>query len=119
MQAKTEVDPMQSEVIRNALLEATEEMAIALRRSAYSTNIKTRADFSCGFFDRQLQLVAQAFTQPVHLGSLSVLVPRAIEEYGPENLGPGDGVNPSPPWPSADDGAESNFLSVCDLGNVG
>ena len=30
MQAKTEVDPIQFEVIRNALPKATEEMAIAL-----------------------------------------------------------------------------------------
>ncbi len=67
MQAKTEVDPIQFEAIRNAVLEATEAMAIALRRSVYSTNIKTRFDCSCAFFDRQLQLVAQAFNQPVHL----------------------------------------------------
>ena len=64
-------------------------MAIALRRSAYSTNIKTRADFSCAFFDRQLRPVAQAFTQPVHLGSLTILTPRAVAEYGPENLAAG------------------------------
>ena len=65
-------------------------MAIALRRSVYSTNIKTRADFSCAFFDRELRPVAQAFTQPVHLGSLTILTPRAVGEYGPENLAPGD-----------------------------
>ncbi len=98
MQPQSRIDPVKFEVIRNALVEATEEMAIALRRSAYSTNIKTRADFSCAFFDRELQLVAQAFTQPVHLGSLSVLVPRAIEEYGRENLGPGDGVLTNDPY---------------------
>src|SRR5262249_56897838 len=44
------VDPIRFEVVRNALVAATEEMAIALRRSAYSTNIKTRSDFSCAFF---------------------------------------------------------------------
>ncbi|MEP7198312.1 MAG: hydantoinase B/oxoprolinase family protein, partial [Chloroflexota bacterium] len=75
------MDPIKFEVIRNALLEATEEMAIALRRSAYSTNIKTRADFSCAFFDQQLRVVAQAFAQPNHLGSFVELVPRAVREY--------------------------------------
>ena len=44
------IDPIKFEVIRNGLVEATEEMALALRRSAYSTNIKTRLDFSCCFF---------------------------------------------------------------------
>ena len=90
MSTNQDINPIQFEVIRNALMEITEEMAIALRRSAYSTNIKTRADFSCAFFDRQWQTVAQAFTQPAHLGSLSELVPQAIKTYGPENMGPGD-----------------------------
>ena len=72
------MDPINFEVIRNALVEATEEMAIALRRSAYSTNIKTRADFSCAYFDRQFRVVAQAFAQPNHLGSLGELVPRVL-----------------------------------------
>ena len=91
-------DPIQFEVIRNALLEATEEMTVALRRSAYSTNIKTRADFSCAFFDRELQAVAQAFAQPSHLGSLAEFVPRAIREYGVENLGPGDAILSNHPY---------------------
>jgi hypothetical protein len=37
--APLKVDPIMFEVIRNGLLEATEEMAAALRRSAYSTII--------------------------------------------------------------------------------
>ena len=45
------VDPITFEVIRNALVAATDEMVLALKRSAYSTNIKTRSDFSCAFFD--------------------------------------------------------------------
>jgi len=93
-----QVDPIKFEVIRNALVEATEEMAIALRRSAYSTNIKTRADFSCAFFDRNLQLVAQASGQPVHLGSLFVSVPTVINNYGPERLAPGDAILANDPY---------------------
>jgi N-methylhydantoinase B len=84
------LDPITFEVIRNALSAATDEMALALRRSAYSTNVKTRQDFSCAFFDRELRIAAQAFTQPVHLGSMVQLVPRAVRDYGPERLRPGD-----------------------------
>ena len=91
-------DPIRFEVIRNALLEATEEMAIALRRSAYSTNIKTRADFSCALFDRQMQPVAQAFAQPNHLGSLGRSVPHVLAAYGPEKLGPGDAILANDPY---------------------
>lgn len=92
------LDPIRFEVVRNALVAATDEMAIALRQSAYSTNIKTRADFSCAFFDAQLRPVAQAFTQPVHLGSLAVLVPRAVAAYGPDNIGPEDAILANDPY---------------------
>lgn len=91
-------DPIRFEVIRNALVEATEEMAIAMRRSAYSTNIKTRADFSCAFFDTELRMIAQAFAQPVHLGSLAVSVPTVVRAYGPENLDDGDALLSNDPY---------------------
>ncbi|MBI4219515.1 MAG: hydantoinase B/oxoprolinase family protein, partial [Chloroflexi bacterium] len=91
-------DPIRFEVIRNALTQATEEMAVALRRSAYSTNVKTRQDFSCAFFDRDLRVIAQAFTQPVHLGSFVEHVPRAVQRYGPENFDPGDMVLSNDPY---------------------
>ncbi len=92
------LDPIQFEVIRNALVASTEEMATALRRSAFSTNIKTRGDFSCAFFDRHLRVSAQAFTQPVHLGSLVELVPRTVRSYGQEKLKPGDMLVTNDPY---------------------
>jgi N-methylhydantoinase B len=92
------LDPITFEVARNALTAATEEMALALRRSAYSTNIKTRSDFSCAFFDRRLRVTAQAFTQAVHLGSMVQIVPRAIQAYGPERLAPGDMLITNDPY---------------------
>src|SRR5947209_14945361 len=93
-----DLEPVRFEVIRNALAAATEEMALALRRSAYSTNIKTRSDFSCAFFDRQLRVAAQAFTQPVHLGSMVQIVPHALRAYGLERLGPGDMLVTNDPY---------------------
>src|SRR5499433_232011 len=92
------IDPVRFEVIRNALLAITEEMGATLRRAAYSTNIKTRGDFSCSFFDRELRTIAQAFAQPSHLGSLAHIVPRAIAAYGAEGLAPGDGVLVNDPY---------------------
>jgi len=91
-------DPVRFEVVRNALTSVTEEMATALKRSAYSTNIRTRHDFSCAFFDRDLRVTAQAFTQPVHLGSFVELVPRAIREYGGARLQPGDVIVTNDPY---------------------
>src|SRR5215210_5410932 len=103
------MDPITFEVIRNALVAATDEMVLALRRSAYSTNIKTRSDFSCAFFDARLRSVAQGFAQPVHLGSMVEQVPRAVQEYGPENLGPGDVIITNEPFPS---GVHLNDISL-------
>ena len=85
-------DPILFEVIRNSLVEATEEMSVCLRRTAYSTNIKTRHDYSCAFVDAQGRMVAQAFCEPSHLVTIGRIVPRAVTEYGPENLAPGDGL---------------------------
>ncbi|MCZ6645841.1 MAG: hydantoinase B/oxoprolinase family protein [SAR324 cluster bacterium] len=92
------LDPVRFEVIRNALVAITEEMSATLRRAAYSTNIKTRGDFSCAFFDRQCRAVAQAFAQPSHLGSLAHIVPRSIEKYGADNLRDGDSLLTNDPF---------------------
>jgi len=103
------IDPVTFEVIRNALVAATDEMALALKRSAYSTNIKTRSDFSCAVFDAELRAVAQGFNQPVHLGSMVEQVPRAVRDYGPERLGPGDVLVTNEPFPS---GVHLNDVSL-------
>ena len=91
----TGVDPISFEVIRNALVAATDEMVLALKRSAYSTNIKTRSDFSCAFFDAELRSVAQAFTQPVHLGSMVQQVPHAIGATARRTSGPATRSSPT------------------------
>ena len=103
------VDPITFEVIRNALVAATDEMVLTLKRSAYSTNIKTRSDFSCAFFDGELHSIAQGFAQPVHLGSMVEQVPKAIVAYGPERLGPGDVIVTNDPHPS---GVHLNDISL-------
>ncbi len=92
------VDPILFEVIKNSLSEATEEMALTLRRSSYSTNIKTRSDFSCAYFDADFRPIAQSFSQPNHLGALVELVPRAVRDYGVEKLAEGDALVTNHPY---------------------
>jgi N-methylhydantoinase B len=72
------LDPLRMEVIKNSLISVTEEMSATLHRSAYSTNIKTRKDYSCALFDSRMRLIAQAFAQPGHLGVIWRLVPAAV-----------------------------------------
>lgn len=64
------IDPIAVEVIKSALVYASEEMGLAVRNSAYSPNIKERLDHSCALFDARGRLIAQAEHIPVHLGSL-------------------------------------------------
>ncbi len=92
------LDPIRFEVIRGALVSATEEMAATIHRSAYSTNIKTRGDFSCCLLDAKLRVIAQSFSQPVHLGSLTNLVPNAARAYGVDRLQAGDMVIVNDPY---------------------
>jgi N-methylhydantoinase B len=81
-----DMDRITVEVIKSALMYASEEMGIAVRNSAYSPNIKERLDHSCALFDRRARLIAQAEHIPVHLGSLPWGLQRMIEsierEYG-------------------------------------
>lgn len=57
------MDAVQLEVVRHALQGIAEEMGIALRRAAYSPNIKERADCSAAVFGPDGAMVAQATLQ--------------------------------------------------------
>lgn len=74
-------DPTTVEVIKGALIYAAEEMGIALKKSAYSPNIKERMDHSCAIFDSERRLIAQAEHIPVHLGSMALAVREALKKY--------------------------------------
>ena len=75
------VDKTTVEVIRGALVYAAEEMGIALKKAAYSPNIKERMDHSCALFDPKRRLIAQAEHIPVHLGSMALAVREGLAAY--------------------------------------
>ncbi len=91
------VDPISLEVFKNMFISVSEEMGVALLRTAYSPNIKERRDFSCAIFDPQGQMVAQAAHQPVHLGAMPASVRAALETF-PESLRSGDIVILNDPY---------------------
>ncbi|HYY48361.1 MAG TPA: hydantoinase B/oxoprolinase family protein [Thermoplasmata archaeon] len=65
-----DIEPVTAEIIKHSLIYAAEEMGVALKKSAYSPNIRERADHSCALLDGRGRTVAQAEHIPVHLGSL-------------------------------------------------
>ncbi|MCW1923436.1 hydantoinase B/oxoprolinase family protein [Luteolibacter arcticus] len=64
-------------------------MGEMLRRTALSTNVKERLDYSCALLDAAGHLVASAPHVPVHLGALGVCVREVLRVLDP---GPGDVV---------------------------
>jgi len=86
--SSTVPDPVTLEVMSNAFMSIAEQMGHTLQRTAQSTNIRERLDFSCAIFDAHGGLVANAPHIPVHLGAMSESV-RAVLEAHP-NLGAGD-----------------------------
>src|SRR3989442_3858551 len=66
-------------------------MGVALRRTAYSPNIKERMDASCALFDADGRIVSQAEHIPVHLGSMAVAV-EAVRRGLPGDLPAGDQI---------------------------
>ncbi|PKL76513.1 MAG: 5-oxoprolinase [Candidatus Melainabacteria bacterium HGW-Melainabacteria-1] len=77
------------EIYRHRFQAIAEEMGVTLCRSAYSSNIKERRDFSCALFDARGGAVAQADHLPVHLGSMPMSVQAALARL---QLAPGDSV---------------------------
>jgi len=57
-------------------------MGRVLQRTAVSTNIKERLDFSCAIFDPEGGLIANAPHQPVHLGAMGDAVKKQLELNG-------------------------------------
>ncbi|MEM7697297.1 MAG: hydantoinase B/oxoprolinase family protein [Verrucomicrobiota bacterium] len=71
------------ELIRHRFDHLVEEMGTLLQRSAISTNVKERADFSCALLDAEGRLISSAPHIPVHLGALGECVRRVVDRERP------------------------------------
>ena len=88
-------DPTTLEIYRALYTSVAEEMGVALRRTAFSPNIKERRDYSCAVFDSSGRVIAQGDHMPVHLGSMPMAVAAALREV---QMGPGDVVALNDPF---------------------
>jgi 5-oxoprolinase (ATP-hydrolysing) len=78
----TEPAPVKRSIFAHRFMSIAEQMGRTLQRTAVSTNIKERLDFSCALFDAQGGLVANAPHIPVHLGSMQDAVRRQVQLLG-------------------------------------
>ena len=84
---KNEPDAMLLEVFKNIFHSIAEEMGAALRRSAFSPNIKERRDYSCAVYNANGDVLAMGDHMPVHLGSMPASVAAARNSL---SFSPGD-----------------------------
>ncbi|MSQ55474.1 MAG: hydantoinase B/oxoprolinase family protein [Betaproteobacteria bacterium] len=80
----------QVEIIGAGLEAAAAEMCASLIRTAYSPNVKERADCSTAVCDMRGRTLALATHAPAHLGSTLRLVPAILERFPADTLRPGD-----------------------------
>jgi N-methylhydantoinase B len=76
------IDAVTLEVARNRFAAVADEMGVVLRRTAYSPNIKERADCSAAVFVPGGEMLAQAEHIPVHLGSMPASVAAVLDRFG-------------------------------------
>ena len=88
-------DPTTLEIYRALFTSVAEEMGVALRRTAFSPNIKERRDYSCAVFDAEGRVIAQGDHMPVHLGSMPMAVAAALASV---DLADGDVVALNDPF---------------------
>src|SRR5947199_10687537 len=82
-------DAVALELFTNRFSGIAAEMGEMLKRTAVSTNVKERLDFSCALLDPAGELVVNAPHIPVHLGALGLCVRRLRETIA---MAPGDVV---------------------------
>jgi N-methylhydantoinase B len=80
-------DPAEIAVLGHGLHSVAIEMGAALRRTAFSPNIKERRDYSSAVFSADGHLIAMGDDMPVHLGSMPMSVSAVLAAL---ELAPGD-----------------------------
>uniref|UniRef100_A0A3Q3J6W6 5-oxoprolinase, ATP-hydrolysing n=1 Tax=Monopterus albus TaxID=43700 RepID=A0A3Q3J6W6_MONAL len=85
----TELNAVQLSIFSHRFMSIAEQMGRVLQRTAISTNIKERLDFSCAIFGPDGGLVSNAPHIPVHLGAMQETVQSQMRSLG-EKLKEGD-----------------------------
>jgi N-methylhydantoinase A/oxoprolinase/acetone carboxylase beta subunit/N-methylhydantoinase B/oxoprolinase/acetone carboxylase alpha subunit len=93
------IDPITLEVVRRALVAYSDEMATALRRTAYNPMIFEVQDYCVGLVDANAELIAQNLGGlPIFLADLAVSVEDGIARYGLDGFEPGDAIVMNHPY---------------------
>jgi N-methylhydantoinase B len=87
---RTTLDPITTEIIRNAFVAAADEMNATLIRSAYTPIIYEGKDCSVALLDAEHRILGQSAGLPIFLGNLEICVALTEERFGRDIWSPGD-----------------------------
>ena len=94
------VDMITLQVIMNALYSITDEMNLALIRTAYSTNIKDRRDCSCAIYTKNLEVISQTeLGCPIHRVIMPSALDYVFQQMSLDDLDEGDHIIFNVPYP--------------------
>ena len=88
-QARAAVDPVVTEIVRNGLIAATEEMKTNLMRTAYNMIIYEALDFTVGLFDAEGNTISIGLGLPMFIRGMSETVKAKIAHFKGD-IDPGD-----------------------------
>ncbi len=86
----TAIDPVRTEIIRSALLQAAEDMNTTLIRSAYTPTIYEAKDCAVAILDRDHEVLGQSSGLPIFLGNLEECTRDTERRFGRDVWQPGD-----------------------------
>ena len=91
------IDPIRLELIKNALVMASDNMMVSVLRTSRSTLVKANMDFSASICDATGEMVAQGLALPGHLGAMPPALKGCLDHFG-DDIGPGDILASNDPY---------------------
>lgn len=89
--AESQANPVVTELIRNSLNSAADQMKRALIRTSFSPVVYEALDFAVVIYDKHIRMLAQAPSLPTFMGTMNFCIEAAVEGAGGvDNLEPGD-----------------------------
>ncbi|MFX0201168.1 MAG: hydantoinase B/oxoprolinase family protein [Candidatus Hodarchaeota archaeon] len=93
------LDPILIEILWNRLIGITDEVAITLLRTCFSSIIRDCHDYSIALFDDQKRFLAQFSTSaPAQVGCMPATIENFCRVFPPETLEDGDVLITNDPW---------------------
>ncbi len=98
----TAIDPLTLEILWQRLIAVADQMSTTLARTAFSTTITASNDYGCVLIDADAQCIAHAHRSlPIFNRTMPYTCSIVLEQFGRENIAPGDVFISNDPWQNA------------------